>query len=105
MVILETISDGATYGYEIAQTIQKNTDGRLVPQAGSLYPSLHRLENRGYLRSTWRKSEAGRDRKHYRLTKAGRKRMVVLRSEWDEFSTTMNRVLKLSFDVIRMAAT
>jgi transcriptional regulator len=99
IVVLEIISDGTTYGYEIAQRIRRETDGRLIPQDGTMYPCLHRLEQRGYLHSTWGKSKTGRDRKHYRLTPAGRKRLDALRREWGEFSTSVDRLLKLSFDV------
>lgn len=97
-IVLETISGGATYGYEIARAIRETTGGLLLAQDGTLYPALHRLERRGYLQSTWKSSPQGRDRKYYRLTKAGRERLTALRREWDEFSESMNRILKHSFD-------
>jgi transcriptional regulator len=92
-VILEVISAGATYGYEIARAIAKASDGQLLAQEGTLYPALHRLEKRGMLRATWRMSPEGRKRKHYALSAAGKRRLEELREEWRAFSTTINRVL------------
>ena len=97
MVILGVIDDGASYGYEIARTVRETTDGRLLAQEGTLYPLLHRLEERGYLRSHWEGSPKGRQRKHYFLTRAGRNRWGTLRREWDDFSASVNRILKLSY--------
>lgn len=95
-IILEVISDGATYGYEISRAIRQTSGGQVIPQDGTLYPALHRLEDRGYLRSTWRKSPQGRDRKHYRLTNSGRERLEALRTEWAEFNSSMSRIVKLN---------
>jgi transcriptional regulator len=95
-VILETISEGATYGYEIARALRETSGGQLIAQDGTLYPALHRLERRGYLQSTWKQSPQGRDRKHYRLTKSGRERLAARRVEWEAFSASINRILKPS---------
>ncbi|RIK79624.1 MAG: PadR family transcriptional regulator [Planctomycetota bacterium] len=92
-VILETIAGGATYGYDIARAIQVASDGRLLAQEGTLYPALHRLEKRGYLRATWKLSPEGRRRKHYALTAAGRRQLETVREEWASFSRAVNQIL------------
>lgn len=95
-VVLDAIAGGATYGYEIARAIKQNSQGRLLPQEGTLYPALHRLEQRGYLRAQWRESPEGRRRKHYALTAAGKQRLAALREEWREFSAAVNRILGIA---------
>jgi len=95
-VILEVIAGGATYGYEIARAIEANSNGKLLAQEGTLYPALHRLEKRGYLKAAWKQSPEGRRRKHYALTGEGRKYLEAARSEWQSFSKVVNRILGVS---------
>lgn len=95
-IVLQTVSDGTTYGYAIAKRIREVTHGRVLSQEGTLYPALHRLEARGYLQSTWRTSPQGRERKHYQITSLGRKRLESLRQEWNEFNEAMSTILKFS---------
>lgn len=95
-VLLEVISGGKTYGYEIARAIQAESGGELLTQEGTLYPALHRLEKRGLLRAHWELSAEGRKRKHYELTANGRKHLEALRSEWSSFSQVINRLLGLA---------
>ncbi len=92
-VVLELIAGGATYGYEIAKAVQDASDGDLLAFEGTLYPALHRMERRGYLRSQWKTSPEGRKRKHYFLTALGQRHLDVLRSEWTAFSRIVNRIL------------
>ena len=92
-VILEMIAGGASYGYEIAKAVQTASDGKLLAQEGTLYPALHRLQKRGYLKAEWGESPEGRRRKHYRLTPAGRRRLAELRAEWASFAQTVTRIL------------
>lgn len=92
-VILEVIAGGSSYGYEIARAIHTASQGQLLAQEGTLYPALHRLEKRGLLRAEWTTSPEGRQRKHYRLTAAGRKRLEQLRVEWASFSEVVGRIL------------
>jgi len=92
-VVLEVIAAGSSYGYEIARAIQTASQGELLAQEGTLYPALHRLEKRGFLRAEWMLSPEGRQRKHYRLTSAGRRRLEKLRSEWASFSQVVSRIL------------
>ncbi len=95
-VILELISAGASYGYEISKAVEQASRGELLAQEGTLYPALHRLEKRGYLRAAWKTSPEGRQRKHYQLTGEGRKYLASLRSEWAAFSKTVNRILGIA---------
>ena len=95
-IVLDAITGGATYGYQIARAIQATSDGELLAQEGTLYPALHRLEKRGYLRATWKKSPQGRRRKHYALTADGRRHLETLREQWQRFSKTVNRMLGLN---------
>ena len=92
-VILEIIAAGTSYGYEIARAVQHASRGELLAQEGTLYPALHRLEKRGYLRATWKTSPEGRKRKHYQLTGEGRRYLASLRTEWAAFSKMVNRIL------------
>jgi DNA-binding PadR family transcriptional regulator len=102
-VILEVIAGGATYGYEIAKAIEKASDGRLLAQEGTLYPALHRLQKRGLLEAEWDLSPEGRQRKHYRLTAAGRKERQALRKEWTEFTRTVNLILGIQHVQLELA--
>ena len=95
-VILELIAAGASYGYEIARAVEQASSGELLAQEGTLYPALHRLEKRGYLRATWKTSPEGRKRKHYHLTAEGRRYLEALRTEWAAFSKTVNRILGIA---------
>lgn len=92
-IVLELIAGGASYGYEIVRAMQQESRGELLAQEGTLYPALHRLEKRGYLRSQWKDSPEGRQRKHYYLTAEGRRRLESLRQEWVVFTRVVNRIL------------
>jgi DNA-binding PadR family transcriptional regulator len=96
-ILLETIAGGASYGYEIARAVQEASSGKLLTQEGTLYPALHRLEKQKLLKATWKLSPEGRRRKHYHLTTAGKKRLDAVRGEWRDFSSSVNRILGLTF--------
>jgi PadR family transcriptional regulator PadR len=93
LVLQITNALGPLHGYAIAQRLKQVSDAALDVQQGSLYPALHRLEKRGWLRADWRTTESGRDAKFYTLTAAGRKRLAAERSEWDRFSRAIALVL------------
>lgn len=95
-VILEVIAGGATYGYEIAKAIERESEGKLLAQEGTLYPALHRLEKQGLLEAEWGISPEGRQRKHYRLTPLGKKSRQAMRKEWTEFTRAVNLILGIS---------
>ncbi len=92
MLILEVVSAGQTYGYEITQQVFGLSDGYFELKEGSLYPALHRMEREKMLSSSWQEAE-GRRRKYYRLTPAGKKQLAAKRDQWEQFSLSVNRVL------------
>jgi len=94
MLILEVVSQGPSYGYEITQTVLARSGGLFELKEGSLYPALHRIERQKLLESYWTEHD-GRRRKYYRLTTAGRKALAARRQEWMNFSTGVNGVLGL----------
>lgn len=96
MLILQIVAPGAIHGYAIAQRIQQiSRDALQVPQ-GSLYPALHRLENRGLLTADWKPSETGREAKFYRLTRAGRAQLKVETANWARLSEAVALILGTS---------
>lgn len=96
LLILKIIALGPVHGYAIAQRLQNaSADVVQVPQ-GSLYPALHRLENRGLLAADWRDTESGREAKFYRLTKKGREQLDVETAGWLRLSKAIGVILRLS---------
>ena len=75
VLILKIVALGPIHGYGIAQRIRQISKEVLQVQQGSLYPALHRLEKRGWLRAEWGEAETGREAKFYSLTKAGRRQL------------------------------
>ena len=94
MMMLDVISAGPTYGYEIVQTVLARSNGQFELKEGSLYPALHRLERQQLLSSFWNEQE-GRRRKYYQLTKAGAAALKARREEWQAFTAGVNSVLGL----------
>lgn len=82
------------YGYDLLSTMGERTDGLLEIKEGTLYPVLHRLEDGGYVTSTWDVVERGAPRKYYRLTPSGRARYKALKNEWQKLSVGISRLLK-----------
>src|SRR5580658_10140899 len=82
LLILQVIALGPVHGYAIAQRLTQISNEALQVQQGSLYPALHRLQKRGWLRAEWRTSGTGREAKFYELTAAGRRRLGQERTEW-----------------------
>lgn len=96
MLILEVVSQGPTYGYQITQMVMDRSRGEFALKEGSLYPALHRLERQQFMESYWSEFE-GRRRKYYRLTAAGASALKQRREEWKTFSQAVNGVLGLKF--------
>ena len=82
LLILKIVALGPVHGYAISQRIQQISRDVLQVQQGSLYPALHRLENRGWLKAEWRLTESGREGKFYSLTKTGRRQLESESSNW-----------------------
>lgn len=96
MLILQIVSMGPIHGYGIAQRIQQVSRDVLQVQQGSLYPALHRLENRGYLASEWKDSETGRESKFYRLTKEGWAKLQAEEEHWLRLTDAVQLILRVS---------
>ena len=94
MLILKIVALGPIHGYAISQRMQQISRDVLQVQQGSLYPALHRLESRGWLRAEWRASESGRDAKFYTLTKAGRKQLESETAQWERLAAAIGLILR-----------
>lgn len=94
LLILQTLVFGSFHGHGIATSIQRSSDDVLLVDHGSLYPALQRLERAGLIDSQWGTSENNRRARFYRLTRAGRKRLVAESSKWDKLIGAVARVLK-----------
>jgi PadR family transcriptional regulator, regulatory protein PadR len=94
MLILRTLLYGPAHGHQIGKHIQRTTNDFLQMQHGSLYPALHRLEQRGWVTSKWETApDRNREFKYYRLTDKGRKQLVVEESEWKQMAEAVARVM------------
>jgi transcriptional regulator len=94
MLILQVTALTPMHGYAIAQRLQQISKDILQVQQGSLYPALHRLEARGWLRAEWKTTETGRDAKFYGLTKAGRRQLDTERANWARIAEGIALVLR-----------
>ena len=96
LLILQVVAAGPIHGYGVAQRLQLlSRDVVQVPQ-GSLYPALHRLENRGLLAASWKASDTGRESKFYRLTPKGRRELDEQASKWLKLTDAVGLILKTS---------
>ena len=94
LLILQVTAPEALHGYAIAQRLQQISKDALQVQQGSLYPALHRLEQRGWLKAEWRNTETGREAKFYSLTRAGRKQLEAERRNWERLAGAIALVLR-----------
>ena len=94
MLILKVVALGPIHGYAISKRIQQISSDVLQVQQGSLYPALHRLENRGWLKAQWSESESGREVKFYKLTTAGRKQLEAEASNWERLSAAVSLIMQ-----------
>lgn len=94
LLILRSLQAGSLHGWAISQRIQQVSDDVLLVQQGSLYPSLHRLERRGWIAAEWGTSENNRRAKFYRLTEAGREQLGIETERWQRLSEAVSRVLQ-----------
>lgn len=95
LLILKTLSTADLHGWDIAKRIAVVSSDRLTLKQGSLYPALHRLENRGWIEAEWGVSDAGRAAKFYRLTRAGKKQLADEKEYWLGFAAAMSSVLDM----------
>ena len=94
LLILKTLAVGPAHGHTIAHVIERRSDDVLQVEHGSLYPALHRLEDRGWIASFWGTSESNRRARYYRLTTVGRKQLAEQTSRWDDLVRAINGVLR-----------
>lgn len=94
LLILQTLIPGPAHGHTIAYAIEKRSDAVLQVEHGSLYPALHRIEDRGWIASFWGTSENNRKARYYRLTPKGRKQLTHQTNRWDQLVQAINRVLR-----------
>ena len=94
LLVLRTLAIGPAHGHTIAHAIERESDEVLQVEHGSLYPALHRLEDRGWIASFWGTSENNRRARYYRLTPAGRRQLAAQTSRWQELVRAIDRVLR-----------
>ena len=94
LLVLQTLAWGPAHGHTIAHAIEHRSGDVLQVEHGSLYPALHRLEDRGWIASFWGTSENNRRARYYRLTAAGRRQLAEQTSRWDEIVRAVNRILR-----------
>jgi PadR family transcriptional regulator PadR len=94
LLVLKTLSWGPAHGYAIARWIQRLTGEVLMVGEGSLYPALHRLEERGWISAEWRVSETNRRARFYELTSKGRQQLRVETASWGQFVDAVAKVLR-----------
>lgn len=93
MLILRTLITGPAHGHTISHAIERTSEDVLQVEQGSLYPALHRLEDRGWVASYWGTSENNRKAKFYKLTATGRKQLVVETGRWQQLVKAIGRIL------------
>jgi transcriptional regulator len=94
LLILKTLALGPQHGWGISQRIQQISEDVLQVNQGSLYPALHRLEDRGWVSAEWGVSEHKREAKFYRLTRAGQRQLRVETENWERVSAAVARILQ-----------
>jgi PadR family transcriptional regulator len=96
LLILQVVALGPVHGYAIAQRLQQVSRNVVQVPQGSLYPALHRLENRGVLAADWKETETGRDAKFYHLTRKGRAQLEADTASWRRLAGAVGLILRLS---------
>lgn len=92
VAILALLAEQPLYGFQISKRIEEKTEGALQFKLASLYPMLYDLEKRGLVKGRWEANRAGRDRRYYCLTPAGKKELKPLRREWHSFFQALDRL-------------
>src|ERR671938_565908 len=95
LLILKAVAGGPLHGYAIAQRLEQVSRGVVQVPEGSLYPALHRLENRDLLTADWKKTETGREAKFYRLTRKGQKQLDAEAASWQRLSEAVGLILAM----------
>jgi PadR family transcriptional regulator, regulatory protein PadR len=93
MLVLKTLAVGPAHGQTIAHAIERGSEDVLQVEHGSLYPALHRLQNRGWIASFWGTSENNRRAKYYRLTPEGKSQLAAQTSRWEQLVKAIGRIM------------
>ena len=96
MLVLKALSLGPMHGFGIGQRIRQLAEDMLTVEEGTLYPALYRIEERGWIKSEWGVSENNRRARFYKLTRAGRKQLLVEVSNWEYLSVAVRKILEAS---------
>lgn len=89
VAVLKLLQRGEKYGYELVEALSARSDGVLAMGQSTLYPMLYNLEAKGLIEGFWREADSGRDRKYYRLTEKGRKRLAADTKQWQALADAM----------------
>jgi transcriptional regulator len=92
MLVLQVLTLEPLHGYAIAHRLEQISRDAVHVNQGSLYPALHRLEQKGWLTSSWRQSETGREAKFYALTRAGRRQLAVEKADWNRLASAVRLI-------------
>lgn len=101
LLILKVIAVQPTHGYAIARRLQQISRDTVQVPGGSLYPALHRLENRGFVKSDWKETETGREAKLYRLTNKGRGQLEAQAANWRRLAEAIGLILGVAEEAVR----
>jgi transcriptional regulator len=96
MLILKTLSQGHLHGLGLSRRIDEITEGAFQVKPGSLFPALHRMEQKGWIKGSWGESENNRRAKYYRLTSAGRRQLGEEQENWSQLVLTIAKVMEAS---------
>lgn len=96
LLILSLLSRKSMYGYEIAATVHRDTDGTFTWREGSLYPSLHKMQDDGLIIGEWEEKDSGRKRRYYHITQKGLAALAEKRQSWNELTRAVNQILEKS---------
>ena len=95
LLLLRTLALGPQHGWAISERLQQISSDVLTIQQGSLYPALHRLERRGWIKAHWGASENNRKAKYYELTKSGRRQLEVEKEAWERLTAAVSQVMAM----------
>src|SRR3954447_3418943 len=93
MLVLRVLGRGELHGWGVTQKLEQFSQNALQVDEGSLYPSLYRMENKGWVKAEWRITENNRRAKYYKLTAAGRRQLAAEQATWDTFAEAMGKIM------------
>lgn len=93
LLVLSLLAEADRYGYEIIKELELRSDSTFQFKEGTLYPVLHKLENKGYVKSYMAKGNTGKERKYYQITSKGKKQLLEEKEQWQVFSMAVNKVI------------